>query len=155
MELEPFDLPDAATVAGWSGSADESLMWCSRAEVTAEVVAGWSAEDGVVAYAMVDGGQLVAYGELWVDPDESEVELARLIVAPERRGRGDGRALVRALAGEAVRRYPAVFMRVHPDNARALRCYAGAGFTPVSAAEADEWNRAQPVAFVWLRLAAA
>lgn len=44
---------------------------------------------------------------------------------------------------------------VHPDNTRALRCYAGAGFTPVPAADAEEWNRAQPVGYALLRHTAA
>jgi ribosomal protein S18 acetylase RimI-like enzyme len=79
------------------------------------------------------------------------VELARLIVAPARRGRRVGRRLVTGLVELALRHHPAVFMRVHPDNAAALRSYACAGFTPVAAAEADEWNRSQPIRYVWLR----
>lgn len=151
--LRPFDPADAAVVAGWAGSADEVEQWCSRRSVSAEVVAGWAAQPGVAAYGLVDDGVLIAYGELWTDDDESEVELARLVVAPSRRGRGVGRRLVAGLAELAVRHHPVALMRVHPDNARALRSYAGAGFTPVSAAEADEWNRGQPRSYVWLRRA--
>ncbi|MER6353580.1 hypothetical protein ABT186_17490 [Streptomyces sp. NPDC001634] len=44
-----------------------------------------------------------------------------------------------------------VFMRVHPDNDRALRCYQGAEFMPVDAGLAKSWNAAQPVDHVWLR----
>ena len=44
-----------------------------------------------------------------------------------------------------------VVLRVHPSNAGALRCYAGAGFSRVPPAEADEWNQGQPVAYTWLR----
>ncbi len=40
-------------------------------------------------------GRLVGYGELWLDAEENEVKLARLIVAPELRGRGLGQRLVR------------------------------------------------------------
>jgi RimJ/RimL family protein N-acetyltransferase len=45
-------------------------------------------------------------------------------------------------------------MRVHPDNAAALRCYAAAGFEPADTDQAAGWNRFQPVAYVWLTLAA-
>lgn len=83
------------------------------------------------------------------------MELARLVVAPSRRGRGVGRRLVAALTDQARGHYPTVFLRVHPDNAAALRSYAGAGFTPVPAAEAEEWNRGQPTRYVWLRHTAA
>lgn len=150
--LRPFAPPDAETVAGWAGSAEEVWRWCSRTAVSAEVVAGWAAAAGTAAYGLVgEDGELVGYGELWIDRDESEVELARLVVAPARRGRGVGRRLVAALTEKAREHYPTVFLRVHPDNAAALRSYAGAGFTPVSRAEAEEWNRGQPTRYVWLR----
>ena len=81
----------------------------------------------------------------------AEVELARIVVAPGRRGRGVGRVLATALAGRAVAHSPTVVLRVHPSNPDALRCYAGAGFSRVPPAEADEWNQGQPVAYTWLR----
>ena len=86
-----------------------------------------------------------------LDDDEAEVELARLVVAPDRRGRGIRRRLAAALVEQARRHHPAVFLRVHPDNAAALRSYAGAGFVPVDEAEAAAWNEGQPVPYVWRR----
>lgn len=148
MELAKIDSRAASVVAGWAGSVEEAQWWCSRDEVTPETVAGWAAEPDVEAYGLVQAGELVGYGELWLDDDE--VELARLIVAPAHRGRGVGRRLVGELTAQARRRQPAVFMRVHPDNAPALRCYAAAGYRPVPAEQAAEWNRAQPAAYVWL-----
>jgi hypothetical protein len=50
----------------------------------------------------------------------------------------------------ALRRHPFVALRVHPDNAVARRCYAAAGFERATPSEEDEWNRGQPVAFVWM-----
>ncbi|MGC5009621.1 GNAT family N-acetyltransferase [Streptosporangium sp. DT93] len=96
----------------------------------------------------------IGYGELWLDIEENEVELARIIVAPGARGRGVGRELVRALTRQAGETGLAdVFMRVHPDNDRALRCYRGAGFLPVDPALAATWNLPQPIDYVWLRYA--
>lgn len=93
---------------------------------------------------------------MWCDPEEGEAELARIIVAPGVRGRGVGRRLVRGLAELALRvGYTEIFLRVHPGNAAALRCYRGAGFLPVDPALAAEWNTPQPVAYVWLRHAGA
>lgn len=151
--LRAFETSDAAVVAGWSGSAEESRRWCSRDQVSAEAVAGWAVAPDVVAYAAVEEGLLVGYGELWLDDEEAEVELARLIVAPQHRGRGLGRRLAAALTAEALGRHRAVFMRVYPNNTAALRCYAGAGFAPVPPEQADEWNKVQPVPYVWLRYA--
>lgn len=102
----------------------------------------------------VTGGLwLVAYGELWVDDDEAEVELARLIVDPGERGQGLGRRLVIALADLAQSRHPRVLLRVHPDNVAARRCYAAAGFEPVAPHQAALWNAPQPTDYVWLSLA--
>lgn len=150
MRLRPSGPADVAVVAGWPASAVERRLWCGQDEVTAATVTGWSAADDVLGYGLTDDGELIGYGELWLDDDEAEVELARIIVAPGRRGRGAGRFLATALARLARDHHDAVFLRVHPDNAGALRCYAGAGFVPVPAADAAAWNAVQPVPYVWL-----
>jgi ribosomal protein S18 acetylase RimI-like enzyme len=161
MPLRPFDTADAATVAGWARTAEEASMWCGHAgwPVPADKVAEWSTEDDVRAFGLYaepvgrsassrTEDDLVGYGELWFDPDESEVELARLIIDPRYRGRGAGRELVAELVARADS--PQIFLRVHPDNAVALHCYAGAGFVRVDAVRETEWNEFQPVPYVWL-----
>lgn len=153
MELRRFAAEAAGVVSGWAVAPVETAMWCgyAGAPVPAEKVAAWGGEDGVRAFGLYDGEALVAYGELWVDDEEAEVELARLIVAPAMRRQGLGRELVRGLTALALRAYPDVFMRVHPDNAAALGCYLGADFVPVDPELAAEWNAPQPVAYAWLR----
>ncbi|MEU4835650.1 GNAT family N-acetyltransferase [Streptosporangium sp. NPDC023615] len=174
MRLLPFDEVHAATVAGWPASPREVEMWCARKEfpLPPRVVTGWQGEQDVRSHLLFDGlsdgpseglsGGLssrlsggagpIGYGELWLDPEENEVELARIIVAPGARGRGVGRELVRALTRQARDTGMAdVFMRVHPGNDRALRCYRGAGFLPVDPALAATWNVPQPIDYVWLR----
>ncbi|MET8275214.1 GNAT family N-acetyltransferase [Streptomyces sp. NPDC005134] len=92
---------------------------------------------------LVEGEKLVGYGELWFDAEEDEVELARIIVAPEARGKGLGRVLVCGLLAQAHESGCAdVFMRVHPDNEKALKCYPEAGFVPVAPGLAENWNAA-------------
>jgi ribosomal protein S18 acetylase RimI-like enzyme len=152
VKLVHFDPARAAQLSGWARSPGEVAAWCSRTEapVPPEVIAGWGAAPDVTAYGLVDGDEFVAYGELWVDDDESEVELGRLIVAPDRRGRGVGRRLTAALAEAARRVHPAVFLRVRPDNEPALRCYAAAGFRRVSPEDEAAWNEHQPVAYAWM-----
>jgi ribosomal protein S18 acetylase RimI-like enzyme len=152
--LHPFPAGSAGVVSGWARTNEEVVMWCGRpaAPVPAEQISAWAHEDGVLAFGLYRDERLVAYGELWVDDAEAEVELARLIVDPGERGQGLGRRLVTGLAGLARSRYPRVFLRVHPDNIAAQRCYAAAGFEPVEPHQAAAWNASQPVGYVWLSL---
>jgi GNAT superfamily N-acetyltransferase len=55
---------------------------------SAEVLDWWDVPDVEPWVTVEPDDQLIAYGELWTDEEEDEVELARLIVAPELRGRG-------------------------------------------------------------------
>ena len=148
VELIEFDAALAATVAGWPTSADEAFQWCGLRDVSTGTVAGWSTAEDVRAFTLVVDGAPVGYGELWLD--DGEVELARLIVAPGHRRRGVGRRLVVALTDVALGHGGLIFLRVHPDNTAAISVYRAAGFEPVDAATAAEWNAEQPVAYDWL-----
>jgi ribosomal protein S18 acetylase RimI-like enzyme len=152
--LRPSDRAHAAVVAGWARSADEVVMWCGRPEfpLPAEMVQAWPEDPEVRAHLLVADDVPIGYGELWLDAEENEVELARIILAPAARGRGLGQALVLALLRRAVATgYGDIFMRVHPDNKAALRCYRHAGFVPVAPELAAEWNVPQPLDYVWLQ----
>ena len=131
-------------------------MWCgaAAAPVPASQISAWAREDGVEPFGLYRGQQLVAYGELWVDDEEGEVELARLIVDPVERGQGLGRRLVAELARLAQSRHLQIFLRVHPGNIAAQRCYAAAGFEPVEPHQAAAWNVGQPIEYLWFTLAA-
>ncbi|MEU5954370.1 GNAT family N-acetyltransferase [Streptomyces sp. NPDC047525] len=154
MELRPFAVADAATVASWPASAGEVALWCGLRDfpVAARVIAGWQLDGDVRGCVLTAGERLVGYGEVWCDAEEGEAELARIIVAPGARGEGAGRVLVRGLTELALRAgFAEIFMRVHPENSAALRCYRAAGFRQVDPALAAEWNAPQPVSYVWLR----
>ena len=160
MPLLPFDPEEAALVASWAaGDASVVRAWISvdADHVPADVVAGWSQEDDVEAflYTETDDGPPVAYGELWLDHEEGDLELAHLLVAPERRGQGLGRAFVRALAEQARQAHPElplVLLRVQPGNVRAIRAYAAAGFVDVPPDEQATWNEGQRAVYHWMVL---
>ncbi len=154
LTLVPYRPEWAATVASWAATVEEAMAWCSAGDVPipASTVEQWASADDVEVWALLDVDEVVAYGEVWTDDEEAETELAHLIVAPSRRGAGVGVVLVRALAERASAVYPDVYMRMRPDNVAALRCYARAGFAPLSAADTDRFNEGQPTRYVWLRL---
>jgi ribosomal protein S18 acetylase RimI-like enzyme len=156
LELCSFPAELAGMVSSWARTDEEALMWCgaAAAPVPAGQVSAWAGEDGVEPFGLFHGQRLVAYGELWADEQEAEVELARLIVDPRLRGQGLGRYLAAGLARVARMRHPQVFLRVHPGNTAALRCYAGAGFEPAGPDQAAAWNTGQPIGYIWLTLAA-
>jgi RimJ/RimL family protein N-acetyltransferase len=157
MPLDSFDPGQAALVASWAVGDDVVRAWCAVEgdAVPADVVAGWSEADDVEAFLFsVDrGGPYVAYGELWLDEEEGEVELARLLVSPDRRGRGVGRVLVRELVDRARTIHPGlpdVILRVRPENTQAIRAYAAAGFVDVPDDEQATWNEGQRFAYHWM-----
>jgi ribosomal protein S18 acetylase RimI-like enzyme len=153
--LEPFRPSDAAEIARWASSAEEARRWGGHDllwPLDPRVLKAWHADSDVRPFVLREQEALLAYGELWIDDDEREVELARIIVPPERRGSGVGRLLVSRLLEQAARTgHPAAFVRVVPENAAALVCYRAAGFMPVSAHERQRFNQGQPVGYVWLR----
>jgi ribosomal-protein-alanine N-acetyltransferase len=157
VSLLPFAPSDAALVSSWAVGNDVVRAWCAAEgdSVPAEVVVGWSEADDVESYLFGADDAPVAYGELWLDDEEGEVELARLLVAPEHRGQGIGRALVNALVEQARRTHPelpVVILRVRPENAQAIRAYAAAGFVALPAEEQATFNEGQRFEYLWMML---
>jgi GNAT superfamily N-acetyltransferase len=158
LHLVPFTPAHADLVSSWAPTAAEVRSWCARTEapVPAEVITGWSDADDVAAYLLLDDDEPVAYGELWLDAEEEEVELARLLVAPARRGRGVGRTLTSLLSNAARERHPelpTVCLRVLPENVAGHRAYQAAGFGFVDPDAEKEWNAGQPTQYRWMVLA--
>jgi ribosomal protein S18 acetylase RimI-like enzyme len=153
--LEPFRTAHARELAGWAATAAEARRWGGQDvvwPVAASVFSAWHADLDVRPFVLSRSGVLLGYGEVWIDAEEHEVELARIIVRPGQRGRGIGRLLVTLLLEQAAETgYRAAFVRVAPDNAAALACYRHAGFAPVGEEERLAFNEGQPLEYVWLR----
>ncbi|MET9318147.1 GNAT family N-acetyltransferase [Kribbella sp. NPDC003505] len=157
VELRGFDDGYGVQVAGWALDEKEVALLSGRVvyPFPDELLASWwTVDSDIHSYLLFDGERPVGYGEVWLDDEEDEVELARIIVDPEVRGRGVGGKLVRALLGPALDAgYSEVFLRVRPENAAAIRAYHGSGFVDVPAALMQEWNDGQPVPYRWMRYA--
>jgi [ribosomal protein S18]-alanine N-acetyltransferase len=155
LALGDFRQEYAATVVGWVQSAGESLAWASVPflRLGPEILDEWHAQPGVVPCVGLLDGELCAYGQVWEDHAEEEAELARVIVAPEARGRGVGREFVRLLAAEARRRgFRSIVTRVVRGERAAFATYRGAGFVRVASDEEASLNLDQDHDFVWMRL---
>jgi len=152
--LKRFSPIWAAEVLGWVCNSDESRLWANLAEVPGDssIFAAWHVDADVRPFLLVQKGVAIGYGEIWIDSDAGEVELARILVMPECRGRGVGRRLVSLLLAEAAKTgLRDAFVRVHPGNAAAIACYQHAGFRRVDDKSEASWNQSQPVEYLWLQ----
>lgn len=148
----PVDLATAARLR--TPARDEAQTIADWHPIGVDEVFTWWATADVEPHAMVDAAnRLLGYGEIWLDDEEDEVELARLIVPARLRGRGLGRRLVQLLMIEAARTgMSTTFVRVQPDNDIAIRCYLSCGFERLGPQESAVWNEGQRQEWVWMLL---
>ncbi len=151
--LQPFDLSHAHEALAWAQDARELAAWAAldhRPDVS--VFADWHSDPDISAFVLLEGDTPVAYGEIWLELAEREVEFARLLVAPAHRRHGIGSRLMRLLMQRApVDSIDEFWLRVVPDNEPALALYATLGFNPVAEPEQRRMNAEKPRDYVWLR----
>jgi ribosomal protein S18 acetylase RimI-like enzyme len=153
LSLVPYDGSCAALVVEWCAASPFSREWVPAGATDPDaVLAGWHTDPDITGYLLLRDGAPVAYGELWVDVDEDEVELAHLVVDPARRRQGLGRALALELVTSArTLGLATVFLRVSPDNDVGIACYTSVGFVPMSDEEEAEFNAGQRAVYRWMR----
>jgi RimJ/RimL family protein N-acetyltransferase len=137
--LRPATPADVDTIAAWH-------------PLPAAEVRGWWEDPEMVPWVMLDADNaMVGYGEIWLDPAEDEVEVARLIIDPQLRGRGLGKRMTQLLTAKALETGLATTMlRVMPDNDIAINCYLRCGFELLGPEEAAIWNEGQRLEWVWM-----
>jgi [ribosomal protein S18]-alanine N-acetyltransferase len=137
---------DVAVVATWIGSARECERWAgSRLPYPLQLdrLPEQLDMDMAISLVVVDDEGLAAFGQvLPVEPERAH--LARLIVRPDARGTGVGRALCRALLHRAVEAgLSSATLYVRRDNAEAVRLYESLGFRravdPARHTSAETW----------------
>jgi len=135
FELRPFTLSEAEWVAGWAATPDDLRHVAASDDfpLTADQVAAWTYETDYV-FTLRRAGDLVAYGEIVEDVVEGDVEIQHLLVAPDMRSVGIGKALLSRLCAflAATRPYSEVWLRVGRENASAAACARAVGFEPVA-----------------------
>jgi spore coat polysaccharide biosynthesis protein SpsF len=140
VTLRPATINDAARVLAWRNDA-EAVRWSTRSGGVdrAEHERWFAAILDDPGYRMMiaefDGD---AIGSVRVDVNDG-IGVVSIVIDPEWRGRGYGRAVLHALEDELaadcqVRGLEAV---VHPGNERSLRAFEANGFAEVAAARDD------------------
>ncbi|MEE4275093.1 MAG: GNAT family N-acetyltransferase [Thermoleophilia bacterium] len=127
-EATPVDL---VTAAAWVTTAAECQRWAGP-DITFPVEQAAlmrEAEFGAGRdVALEDDAGVVAFGQV-LPKEGGRMHLARVIVRPDARGRGVGRALVEALLARAGESGAAlVTLNVYRDNTAAIGLYTDLGF---------------------------
>ena len=129
--LRAATLADVREVASWITSRRECELWAGpRLPFPLEVSQLPARIDFGQAqtFALASPDRLIAFGQI-VPKALRRAHLARIIVAPDVRGRGHGRQLVALLVEEARRReHQRVSLNVDRDNTTAIAVYSKAGF---------------------------
>jgi len=141
--LRSFDPRQASVIARWVQNARQ-LHWLAPSTtlpLTPAKVLAWRRPGGHVFVLTPEAtSQPIGYAELNpMRQDADHYWLGHVIIRSDQRRRGIGKAFVGTLLAEAFEQLAAnrVSLIVFPDNASALRCYLGAGFTFVG----DEYHR--------------
>jgi ribosomal protein S18 acetylase RimI-like enzyme len=131
MMARPATLADLEIVASWLTSARECELWAGwrvRFPVDREALPSAIEFQAAHALSLIDGEQLVAFGQLVVK-DSKRGHFARLIVSPGARGKGCGEALVHALLERArAEGCGPISLNVDRANMPAVSLYLKLGF---------------------------
>lgn len=142
FELVPASEADARAATGWVRTATDTLLFAGPG-----LGHPWTAadllnpsRDGWQVYSLHDEeARPVSVGS--IRPEEGRAHLGRLLVDPERRGQGIGRALVKQLLAQArLMGHDTATLGVYAHNRNALGLYQSLGFREESRVDGpDGW----------------
>ncbi len=154
-ELHRFQFEYGPKILTWAATPQELRFWAAETHfplTDASVFERWGDDPDIEQFVLSSDGNIVGYGETWCEQDDPWAELGRLIVDPQRRGRGLGKQLVRLLLQRvSQQQFQEVWVRVFPDNLPAIHCYRAAGFCPGSHEEQNSLNAEQPADYLWMK----
>jgi ribosomal protein S18 acetylase RimI-like enzyme len=142
MKLSPATESDISHLMSWFPTGQSVDIWGGpkfRYPFTPDTFqedVRWRDMD---TYCLVDfSGEVLAFGQIY--ERHGRINLARLVVSPDRRGQGIGRQLVQLLMERGRTSIPGqeYSLYVYRDNHRAKACYAGLGFEENEYPEDDE-----------------
>ena len=147
FHLRRAHVDDAALIGEWLRDPRERLWVTGRDADGEEQFMTWLQIDDQHPFILEQDGRPVAYGEIWIDDEEKDTELAHIIVCAAERERGVGKVLMRMLYREtSYRQYQWTYLRVYPDNETALARFRAWGWEDVADAT-GVW----PQGWIWLK----
>lgn len=135
MMLKKAVIDDLECALTWPGDATEFRLWFGeKVQYGGSVSAIWQQikADERGTYAFYDGNQLVGFAQAY-EKVENGIHIACLIVNPDVRGKGVGRAFVKALLENAWGQEHVRFitLNVYPENTPARSLYKDLGFDEI------------------------
>ncbi|MDX8344930.1 GNAT family N-acetyltransferase [Rossellomorea sp. YZS02] len=129
MNIRKVTQEDEPVLKEWLNHPEDCMLVTGRQTYSPDMFHSWYEAHDQFGYIFEDDSKAVAYGEIWVDAEEEDLELAHLVVAPSLRNKGIGKRLIQELL-ELCKDYPYewVYMRIKPGNLQAIQCYKGAEF---------------------------
>ena len=140
LRLAPFDTTHFATLLSWFATEAELVQWAGpfvRPPLDADKLAAMLAEGrtdppGRLCWSGLDGDDVVAHAQVVLDHASGVARLARVAVAPPRRGQGLATPFLRKVLARtwAMPEIVRIELRVRCGNEPARRAYERLGFVP-------------------------
>ncbi|MBY6036900.1 GNAT family N-acetyltransferase [Fictibacillus nanhaiensis] len=129
MNIRDVMLEDEPIIKEWLNAPQDCENVTGNRVYSSEMFYSWYKAHDQMGYMFEEDSESVAFGEIWVDEEEKDLEIAHLVVKPSARNRGIGKRFIQKLL-EKCKDYPYewVFLRIEPKNEQALQCYKGVGF---------------------------
>ncbi|MGM0834696.1 MAG: GNAT family N-acetyltransferase [Bacillota bacterium] len=129
MNIRNVMFEDEHTIKGWLKNPQDCEYVTGIRDYSSDMFYSWYESHDQFGYIFEGDSKNVAYGEIWVDEEEEDIELAHIIVDTSFRNKGIGKRFIQELL-EKCKAYPYdwVYMRIEPRNAQAIKCYKGVGF---------------------------
>lgn len=129
-EFRTAEEPDLVIVASWIANAEECRLWAGwrvSFPVDLQTLPLAIAFSEAMSFVLDEDEGIAAFGQI-IPKQKRRGHLARLIVRPELRGKGNGNALVRELVAVSRHSFSTISLNVADSNAVAIRLYSKFGF---------------------------
>lgn len=141
--LHPVQSPHYAVIGTWLDSASATQRWAGPGvpyPLAPDAFAQALQLQQRPGWVLLDAeGHCLGFGQYW-PTSPGTLHLGRIIISPQARGRGLGRALMQALVAQALQSAAVerLTLRVYRDNVAAVSLYRDLGFHPMEDASTPE-----------------